>query len=76
MNSDRADFPAHRGALRCPVAQTTMLAHLSNPLAALDESTRQRLVNWLLRPDAELRSYVEPILGVPQQFEYPVVGVG
>jgi NTE family protein len=77
INSDRGDFPAPQGALLCPIGQTTALAHLPTRLAALDESTRQRLVNWgYAVADAGLRSYVDPTLSVPTQFPYPSVGVG
>jgi NTE family protein len=77
INSDRADFPAPQGALPCPIEKTRALAHLSTRLAALDEPTRQRLVNWgYAAADAGLRSYVDLTLGEPAQFPYPTVGVG
>jgi NTE family protein len=77
INSDRADFPAPQGALRCPVEKTGALAHLSTRLAALDEPTRQRLVNWgYVAADAGLRSYVDMTLAEPVHFPYPMVGVG
>jgi NTE family protein len=77
INSDRAHFPAPQGALRCPFEQTMVLAHLSTRLATLDESTRQRLVNWgYAVADAALRSYVDVGLREPARFPYPAVGVG
>jgi NTE family protein len=46
-------------------------------LAALEEPTPQRLVNWgYAAADAGLRSYVDVTLGEPAQFPYPAVGVG
>ena len=63
--------------MRCPVEKTRVLARLSTRLVALDQSTRQRLVNWgYAAADAGLRSYVDPSLGVPAQFPYPEIGVG
>jgi len=77
INSDRADFPAPQGSMRCPVEKTRVLARLSTRLAALDQSTRQRLVNWgYAAADAGLRSYVDPAVAVPAQFPYPEIGVG
>jgi NTE family protein len=77
INSDRADFPTPQGALQCPIEQTMALARLSTRLAALDASTRQRLVNWgYAIADAGLRSYADRTRDAPTQFPYPAVGVG
>jgi NTE family protein len=77
INSDRADFPAPQGSLLCPIEQTTALAHLPTRLAALEESTRQRIINWgYAVADAGLRSYVDPTLSTPAQFPHPSVSVG
>jgi NTE family protein len=61
--------------LACPFAQTIALANIATRLAALDERTQERLINWGYGvTDAALRRHVDPAL--PKgTFPYPGSGV-
>jgi NTE family protein len=64
-------------ALRCPLAQTTMLAKLPTRLAAMDSTTQEQLINWgYAICDAAMRKRVNPALALPTGFPYPASGVG
>lgn len=62
--------------LPCPPERTYDLARIGTRLAHLDDATQQRLVNWGFAVcDAALRRHVDPELGRPDGFPYPVAGV-
>ncbi len=76
IRSDIAKYGL-RNALPCPEARTLALAGISTRLAALDDETQQRLINWGYAVcDAAMRKHVDVSLPVPNGFPYPNEGVG
>lgn len=65
------DYPA-TNKLECPHEKTLELANIETDLAAKDETTQRRLINWgYAICDAGIRSWVEDGLPVPLDFPYP-----
>ena len=64
-------------ALSCPPDKTLELAEVSTRVAALSAPLQERLVNWGFAVyDAALRKHVDPSVTAPDNFPYPVAGVG
>jgi NTE family protein len=62
--------------LPCPFAATQQLAAVPTRLAALDDVTQQRLINWgYAICDAAMRTHVEPGFTAPKAFPYPIATV-
>jgi NTE family protein len=58
--------------LDCPVERTTALARVSTRLAALDDRTQERLINWGYAVcDAAIRRHFDPSQPAPTGFPYP-----
>jgi len=73
------DIRVHRcaDALPCPSEQTRLLAALPTDLAAKDEATQMRLINWgYAVADAALRAHLNRAWPRPAGFPYPEAGVG
>jgi NTE family protein len=69
--SDMSHY-AVAGALPCPWAATQKLAAVSTRLAALDDLTQQRLINWgYAICDAAMRQHVITGAPAPAGFPYP-----
>lgn len=65
------DYPA-KDKLDCPFDRTQQLADIPTDLAAKDEATQRRLINWgYAMCDAGIRSWVEDDLPPPVDFPYP-----
>lgn len=63
-------------ALPCPLGRTTELAETPTRLKRLDDNLQERLINWGYAVcDAALRKHVDPQIGKPGGFPYPVAGV-
>ena len=63
--------------MSCPPDKTLELAEVSTRLAALSAPLQERLVNWGFAVcDAALRKHVDPSVTAPDNFPYPVAGVG
>lgn len=76
IRSDISGYPAE-GKLPCPHEQTSELADIPTDLAAKDEITQRRLINWgYAICDAGIRSWVEDGLPSPHGFPYPDEAVG
>ncbi len=71
IRGDIEDYPAtHK--LKCPHEKTLELANIATDLAAKDETTQRRLINWgYAICDAGIRSWVEDGLPAPPDFPYP-----
>jgi NTE family protein len=70
----RTDYAEYKvpNPLPCPFDRTTELANLATRLAALDDATQERLINWgYAVSDAALRKYVDPNLKPAPAFPYP-----
>lgn len=64
-------------SLPCPIGKTRLLAAIATDLAAKDEATQMRLINWgYAVSDAALRAHVNTEWPRPAGFPYPDVGVG
>jgi len=75
MRTDVRKYPA-KDKLPCPFNRTQELAAIRTDLAAKDETTQRRLINWgYALCDAGIRSWVEDGLPPPQDFPYPLEGV-
>ena len=75
MRTDIRRYPA-ADKLPCPFARTQELAGIRTDLAAKDEPTQRRLINWgYALCDAGIRSWVEDGLAPPTDFPYPHEGV-
>jgi NTE family protein len=75
MRTDIRKYPAP-DKLPCPFARTQELANLPTDLAAKDEDTQRRLINWgYALCDAGIRSWVEEGLPPPNDFPFPAEGV-
>ncbi len=75
MRTDIRKYPAN-DRLPCPFARTHELAAIRTDLAAKDETTQRRLINWgYALCDAGIRSWVEDGLPPPNDFPYPNEGV-
>jgi NTE family protein len=62
--------------LDCPEERTEALARLPTRLAALDDATQERLINWgYAICDTAVRRWVVPALPRPAGFPYPARGV-
>jgi len=73
--SNITNYPAPN-ALPCPLASTQQLAAVPTRLAALDDLTQQRLVNWGYAVcDAAMRAHVNTGAPAPAAFPYPSAGV-
>ena len=60
------------GKLDCPYERTRKLADIPTDLAAKDQTTQRRLINWGYAVcDAGIRSWVEDDLPPPVDFPYP-----
>lgn len=71
------DKPGLSLPLDAPFVKTTELAEISTRLAALDEATQERLINWGYAVcDAALRAHYEPTIANPPHFPFPERGVG
>lgn len=63
-------------ALPCPPAATAALASVTTDLAAKDDATQERLINWgYAACDAAVRGHLDAALPAPAGFPYPR-GVG
>jgi NTE family protein len=74
----RSDIAAYglSSSLPCPKASTLGLANVPTRLAALDDTTQQRLINWGYAVcDTAMRRWVEPTLPTGS-FPYADTGVG
>jgi len=75
IRSDIDGYPADN-KLPCPHGRTRELADIPTDLAAKDEATQRRLINWgYAICDAGIRSWVEDDLPPPADFPYPDKGV-
>jgi NTE family protein len=71
IRSDIDGYPA-ADKLPCPHEKTRELADISTDLAAKDQTTQRRLINWgYAICDAGIRSWVEDELPPPEGFPYP-----
>jgi NTE family protein len=71
IRSDIEGYPA-ADTLPCPHSRTRELASIPTDLAAKDENTQRRLINWgYAICDAGIRSWVEDDLPPPVDFPYP-----
>jgi len=71
IRSNIAGYPA-TDKLDCPHDRTRKLADIPTDLAAKDETTQRRLINWGYAVcDAGIRSWVEDGLPPPVDFPYP-----
>lgn len=71
IRGDINDYPA-ADKLDCPYERTQQLADIKTDLAAKDETTQRRLINWgYAMCDAGIRSWVEDDLAPPVNFPYP-----
>ncbi len=71
IRSDIEGYPA-AGKLDCPLKRTRKLADIDTDLAAKDQTTQRRLINWgYAICDAGIRSWVEDDLPAPTDFPYP-----
>jgi len=74
--SNIGNYPATE-TLACPFEATQKLAAVPTRLAALDDLTQQRLINWAYAIcDAAMRSHVVTTVAAPSAFPYPAAGVG
>ncbi|RJF74389.1 patatin-like phospholipase family protein [Rhodopseudomonas palustris] len=72
IRTDIADYGIGPDALDCPHDRTMKLAEIATRLAALDDVTQDRLINWGYAVcDAALRRWVDPTLTRPLDFPYP-----
>ena len=63
--------------LRYPVAATRKLAAVGTRLAALDEKTVKRLINFgYVSCDVHMRAFVDAQLSQPSSYPYPEEGIG
>jgi NTE family protein len=63
------------GKMDCPLERTRELAEIETRLAALDEETQERLINWGYAVcDASLRTHYDRSLE-PGTFPYPKTSV-
>jgi len=75
IRSDIADYPA-TDKLPCSRERARELANIPTDLAAKDQTTQRRLINWgYAICDAGVRSWVEAGLPPPSDFPYPDEGV-
>ena len=73
--SNMANYPAPN-ALACPFDATQRLAAIPTRLAAMEDITQQRLVNWgYAICDAAMRAHVAFGATPPSGFPYPAAGV-
>jgi len=71
IRSDIDGYPA-QDKLDCPHERTKELASIATDLAAKDQTTQRRLINWgYAICDAGIRSWVEDGLPPPIDFPYP-----
>jgi NTE family protein len=74
--SNIGNYPATE-TLACPFGATQKLAAVPTRLAALDDLTQERLINWgYAICDAAMRSHVVTAVAAPAAFPYPAAGVG
>jgi NTE family protein len=70
IRSDISSYPA-QNKLDCPFAKTQQLAAVATDLAAKDQLTQRRLINWgYAICDAGLRSWVDDTLPAPLDFPF------
>ena len=75
MRTDIRKYPADN-KLPCPYDRTQELANIATDLAAKDQTTQRRLINWgYALCDAGIRSWVEDGLPPPDDFPFPAEGV-
>ncbi len=75
IRSNIEGYPAS-DKLPCPHSRTRELADIPTDLAAKDQVTQRRLINWGYAVcDAGIRSWVEDGLPAPEDFPYPDAGV-
>jgi len=75
MRTDIRKYPAE-DKLPCPFDRTQELANIATDLAAKDQTTQRRLINWgYALCDAGIRSWVEDGLPPPDNFPFPAEGV-
>jgi NTE family protein len=75
IRSDIDGYPA-ADKLPCARKRTLELADIPTDLAAKDQTTQRRLINWgYAICDAGIRSWVEDGLPSPVDFPYPDEGV-
>ena len=73
--SNMGNYPAPN-VLPCPFEATQLLAAVPTRLAAMDDLTQQRLVNWgYAICDAAMRAHVVTGAPAPSAFPYPAAGV-
>jgi NTE family protein len=73
--SNMGNYPAPN-VLPCPFEATQLLAAVPTRLAAMDDLTQQRLVNWgYAICDAAMRAHVVTGAAAPAAFPYPAAGV-
>lgn len=76
IRSDSANYGVP-GQLPCPFQKTTALAHTPTRLAALDDRSQERIINWgYAICDAAMRKHVAPAAAPPRGFPYSSTGIG